>query len=103
MKLFIAVRTTPTYSPTDSPTSPSHSDQDGWETCTPPIIERSKAWDLQFELIQEIKKDLDVWDVAVETRGDELEAKKIDHNDNLKGQYDARVMYDLEVTKLKAM
>jgi len=86
-----------------SPTSPAYSDQEDWKTVTPPVVERSKAWDLQFELIQEIKKDLDGWDTAVETSGDELEAKEMEHNDNLKGQHDARVIYEFEVNKLKSM
>jgi len=85
------------------PTSPTPSDLDGWEDFSPPIVLRSRLWDLQFELIQEIKADLDGWNVAVETSSNELEVKKVEHNDNLRGQHNAQEMYDYEVAKLKAM
>jgi len=79
--------------------SPTYSDQEDWGTFTPPVVERSKTWDLQFELIQEIKKDLDGWDTAVETSGDELEAKKWSTMTIYRGQNDARVIYEFEVNK----
>jgi len=60
-------------------------------------------WNLQFDLIQEMKTDLDGWNLAVETSNDELEAKRVEHDDNLRGQYDAQVQYDYEVEKLKNM
>jgi len=85
------------------PTSPTPSDLDGWEVFSPPIVLRSKLWDLQFELIQEIKTDLDGWTLAVETSSDELEVERVEHNDNLRGQYKAQEMYDYEVAKLKNM
>jgi len=50
-----------------------------------------------------MKTDLDGWNLAVETSNDELEAKRVEHDDNLRGQYDAQVQYDYEVEKLKNM
>jgi len=93
----------PAYSPTDTPTSPTHSDLDGWETFSPPYVSRSRLWDLQFELIKEIKADLNGWNLTVETSSDELEVKRVERDDNLRGQYNAQEMYDYEVAKLKDM
>jgi len=85
------------------PVSPSWADDEDWEEVQPPVIDQNEAWDKQFELVHEIRKELEGWDEAVITNGEELANKPWEHNQDLKGQDDAFMYYQFELNKLRSM